>query len=126
MICSAERSVDKRCAIMIVVQVCCAAAARSSVRTSPSVLESSEAVPSSINKIGGLLSSARAMATRCFSPPLSLSPRSPTTVSRPLGSPAATESRAAPRMALCTSSAEAAGSPYSTFSYRVALKSTTS
>jgi hypothetical protein len=46
-----------------------------------SVLESSAEVASSKIRIGGFLSSARAMATRCFSPPESFRPRSPTRVS---------------------------------------------
>jgi hypothetical protein len=39
------------------------------------------AVDSSKQQMAGSLSSARAMATRCFSPPDRRSPRSPTTVS---------------------------------------------
>mmetsp|Transcript_3137 Transcript_3137/g.12060 ORF Transcript_3137/g.12060 Transcript_3137/m.12060 type:complete len:101 (+) Transcript_3137:346-648(+) len=35
--------------------------------------------------IGGFFNNARAMATRCFSPPLSLKPRSPTRVLYPKG-----------------------------------------
>ena len=42
-------------------------------------------VASSSNKMGGFFKSVRAMATRCFSPPLSLMPRSPTFVSYPSG-----------------------------------------
>jgi hypothetical protein len=45
-----------------------------------SVLESSADVASSKIRIGGFFSRARAMATRCFSPPESLRPRSPTRV----------------------------------------------
>ena len=43
-----------------------------------SVSESSAEVASSKIRIGGFFSSVRAMATRCFSPPDSFSPRSPT------------------------------------------------
>jgi hypothetical protein len=41
--------------------------------------ESSAEVASSKTRIGGFFSSARAIATRCFSPPESFRPRSPTT-----------------------------------------------
>ena len=51
-----------------------------------SVRVSSALVASSSSRIGGFLTSVRAIATRCFSPPDSLSPRSPTSVSKPLGS----------------------------------------
>ena len=46
-----------------------------------SLAESSAEVASSKIRIGGFFSSVRAIATRCFSPPLSFSPRSPTMVS---------------------------------------------
>jgi hypothetical protein len=46
-----------------------------------SLAESSAEVASSKISTGGFFSKVRAMATRCFSPPLSLSPRSPTMVS---------------------------------------------
>lgn len=44
---------------------------------------SREDVGSSQRRMGAFLSMARAMATRCFSPPDIISPRSPTTVSYP-------------------------------------------
>lgn len=44
-----------------------------------------QSVPSSRIKISGFLSSARAIAIRCFWPPDSCVPRAPTDVSRPLG-----------------------------------------
>lgn len=40
-------------------------------------------VASSRSRMGGFFSSVRAIATRCFSPPLNLTPRSPTVVSYP-------------------------------------------
>jgi len=46
-----------------------------------SARESSAEVASSKMRMRGFLRSARAIATRCFSPPESLSPRSPTIVS---------------------------------------------
>mmetsp|Transcript_16800 Transcript_16800/g.33441 ORF Transcript_16800/g.33441 Transcript_16800/m.33441 type:complete len:95 (+) Transcript_16800:464-748(+) len=52
-----------------------------SFSVAPSRLE----VGSSHSRIRAPLSVARAMATRCFSPPESLRPRSPTTVSYPSG-----------------------------------------
>ena len=48
---------------------------------SASVRLSSALVASSRIRIGGFLSRVRAIATRCFSPPDSFSPRSPTRVS---------------------------------------------
>ena len=42
-------------------------------------------VASSRTRIGGFFSTVRAIATRCFSPPESFSPRSPTTVRYPSG-----------------------------------------
>ncbi len=47
---------------------------------SRSVPLSSALVASSSSRIGGCFSRVRAMPTRCFSPPDSFSPRSPTTV----------------------------------------------
>ena len=52
---------------------------------SRSVAESSADVASSRTRIGGFFSTVRAIATRCFSPPESFSPRSPTTVWYPSG-----------------------------------------
>ncbi len=54
--------------------------------SSYSVLESSELVASSRTRIGGSLSNVRAIITRCFSPPDSLTPRSPTMLLYPRGS----------------------------------------
>mmetsp|Transcript_13297 Transcript_13297/g.45484 ORF Transcript_13297/g.45484 Transcript_13297/m.45484 type:complete len:128 (+) Transcript_13297:1194-1577(+) len=50
--------------------------------TARSLSASSADVASSRSRSFGSRTSARAMATRCFSPPESLSPRSPTTVSQ--------------------------------------------
>ena len=49
-----------------------------STQLTPSVMESSEEVASSKISIGESLRIARAIATRCFSPPESFRPRSPT------------------------------------------------
>ena len=51
-----------------------------------SARESSAEVASSKIRMRGFFSSARAIATRCFSPPESLRPRSPTGVSYFCGS----------------------------------------
>ncbi len=58
-----------------------AAIARSSAWIASSAFESSADVASSKIRIAGFFSSVRAIATRCFSPPDSFSPRSPTVVS---------------------------------------------
>jgi hypothetical protein len=50
-----------------------------------SAFESSADVASSKIRIFGFLRMARAIATRCYTPPESLRPRSPTTVSTPCG-----------------------------------------
>ena len=70
--------------------------------------ESSAEVASSSTSTGGFFSSIRAIATRCFSPPESFRPRSPTGVSQPAGSEAMNaESCAAPAAA----SISASGAP---------------
>mmetsp|Transcript_69385 Transcript_69385/g.194060 ORF Transcript_69385/g.194060 Transcript_69385/m.194060 type:complete len:85 (+) Transcript_69385:400-654(+) len=61
------------------------AACLRSCTMSASVAASRALVASSQNKIGESLSMARAIPTRCFSPPDSFSPRSPTRVSNPSG-----------------------------------------
>ena len=75
---SAPEMVDRRCATTIVVRLvinrsmaCCTICSDS---------ESSADVASSRSRIFGLRTSARAIATRCFWPPLSLPPRMPTSV----------------------------------------------
>mmetsp|Transcript_4518 Transcript_4518/g.10576 ORF Transcript_4518/g.10576 Transcript_4518/m.10576 type:complete len:90 (+) Transcript_4518:316-585(+) len=74
--------VDRRWATMICVPV----RARISGVTELSVVESRAEVASSESRTFGFLKRVRAIPTRCFSPPLSFSPRSPTIVSKPLGS----------------------------------------
>jgi hypothetical protein len=82
---SASTTVDRRWAITRV--VCSAATSASVSWIACSVRLSSDEVASSKIRICGFLRIARAMATRCFSPPDSFSPRSPTTVSHPSGNP---------------------------------------
>mmetsp|Transcript_5287 Transcript_5287/g.14908 ORF Transcript_5287/g.14908 Transcript_5287/m.14908 type:complete len:195 (-) Transcript_5287:1408-1992(-) len=71
----------RRWAITIVVRPILTSAMRSWMLRS--VLESREEVHSSANRMGGSRRSALAIATRCFSPPDSFRPRSPTSVSYP-------------------------------------------
>ncbi len=70
--------VESRWAMVSVVRL--RAICRSSAWIAFSDLESSALVASSKIRIFGFLSTARAIATRCFSPPESFSPRSPTGV----------------------------------------------
>eukprot|EP00740_Mantoniella_antarctica_P019321 CAMPEP_0198678516 /NCGR_PEP_ID=MMETSP1468-20131203/1005_1 /TAXON_ID=1461545 /ORGANISM="Mantoniella sp, Strain CCMP1436" /LENGTH=64 /DNA_ID=CAMNT_0044415977 /DNA_START=399 /DNA_END=593 /DNA_ORIENTATION=+ len=53
--------------------------------TAASLAVSSADVASSRSKMRGLDSTARAMATRCFCPPLSCTPRSPTSLPQGAG-----------------------------------------
>mmetsp|Transcript_15994 Transcript_15994/g.49977 ORF Transcript_15994/g.49977 Transcript_15994/m.49977 type:complete len:88 (-) Transcript_15994:1166-1429(-) len=76
---SASRMVDSRCAttmhmrsLATLSSVCC---------TMSSEAESKADVASSSRRTSGFFMSARAMATRCFCPPDSDAPRSPTCVS---------------------------------------------
>ena len=80
---SACRIVDSRCAIRIVMPSCSRATSRMVRLTSSSVRESSDEVASSNTSNCGFLSKARAMDSRCFSPPESFTPPSPITVSSP-------------------------------------------
>mmetsp|Transcript_92953 Transcript_92953/g.199350 ORF Transcript_92953/g.199350 Transcript_92953/m.199350 type:complete len:147 (+) Transcript_92953:708-1148(+) len=75
-------TVARRCAIMMVQPVCLASIILSRAAcTTPSAFESSALVASSSNTMVGLRMMARAMAKRCFWPPLSFTPRSPAYVS---------------------------------------------
>ena len=75
---SASLTVDRRCATTRTVRPLEAASIASCTSLSDSA--SSAEVASSSRRMRGSESSARAMATRCFCPPLSLTPRSPTSV----------------------------------------------
>ena len=80
---SAVLTVESRCAMTIVVRPCIA---RSNASwTTCSLSASSADVASSRSRIRGDKANARAMAIRCFCPPDSLTPRSPTNVSYPSG-----------------------------------------
>mmetsp|Transcript_14409 Transcript_14409/g.39590 ORF Transcript_14409/g.39590 Transcript_14409/m.39590 type:complete len:87 (+) Transcript_14409:364-624(+) len=70
--------VVRRCATMMVHPVFLSSTILSSAAcTTPSAFESRALVASSSNTIVGLRMMARAMAKRCFCPPLSFTPRSP-------------------------------------------------
>ena len=78
---SHDDMVPNRCAM--VTDVRSDDSAQSAPWMSASVRLSRAEVASSSNTIGGFFTNKRAMATLCFSPPLSFRPRSPTTVSQP-------------------------------------------
>ena len=73
--------------------------------------ESSAEVASSKMKMRGFFRIARAIATRCFSPPESFSPRSPTVASYLSGSDSMKSWMWAARAASITSSRVASGRP---------------
>ena len=75
--------VESRCAITSEVRLRDTRSSASWI--SCSVWLSSAEVASSSTRIGGAFSTVRAIATRCFSPPDSFRPRSPTWVSYPFG-----------------------------------------
>mmetsp|Transcript_5121 Transcript_5121/g.17069 ORF Transcript_5121/g.17069 Transcript_5121/m.17069 type:complete len:84 (+) Transcript_5121:3392-3643(+) len=77
-----------------------------------SVAVSSALVASSASSSLGERRNARAIATLCFSPPLSFTPRSPTIVSRPSGIKEMVPSSLAALAARATSSSDASGRPY--------------
>mmetsp|Transcript_18790 Transcript_18790/g.39735 ORF Transcript_18790/g.39735 Transcript_18790/m.39735 type:complete len:152 (-) Transcript_18790:1871-2326(-) len=80
---SAPRTVDRRCATTTVVRSAISLSIASCTTCSDSA--SSADVASSRRSIFGSMRRARAMAMRCFCPPESCSPRSPTRVSKPFG-----------------------------------------
>mmetsp|Transcript_13722 Transcript_13722/g.30394 ORF Transcript_13722/g.30394 Transcript_13722/m.30394 type:complete len:116 (-) Transcript_13722:800-1147(-) len=114
--------VERRCATIICVPV----RARISGVTELSVAESREDVASSDSRTLGFLNRVRAIPTRCFSPPLSFSPLSPTIVSSPWGNRAIVSVRDAARTTSCTSSSLASGLPYRMLYPKVSLNSTIS
>mmetsp|Transcript_28349 Transcript_28349/g.57572 ORF Transcript_28349/g.57572 Transcript_28349/m.57572 type:complete len:89 (-) Transcript_28349:606-872(-) len=78
---SALRMVDSRCAITMVVRLCFCIRSSSAACTTRSLSLSSALVASSSSSTDGFLIMARAIATRCFWPPDSCPPFSPTSVS---------------------------------------------
>ncbi len=87
------------------------AALLSSAWIARSLVESSAEVASSKIRIAGFFSKVRAIATRCFSPPESFSPRSPTMVAYPLGVALTKPWMCAARAASSTSARLAPGRP---------------
>mmetsp|Transcript_17277 Transcript_17277/g.53117 ORF Transcript_17277/g.53117 Transcript_17277/m.53117 type:complete len:140 (-) Transcript_17277:2201-2620(-) len=81
MMLSQPAMVPRRCAIVTDVRE--SESFTNAAWMSASVRESRADVASSRMTIGGFFAKSRAMATRCFSPPLNFKPRSPTTVSQP-------------------------------------------
>mmetsp|Transcript_32094 Transcript_32094/g.52084 ORF Transcript_32094/g.52084 Transcript_32094/m.52084 type:complete len:182 (-) Transcript_32094:148-693(-) len=121
---SARRMVDSRWAITSVVRSRRSPASASC--TESSVLVSSAEVASSRRTTGGSFRRQRAIATRCFSPPLSLSPRSPTLVSQPSGSDLMNSRICAASHAASTSAMLASMRPYFTLCSIVSLNITVS
>mmetsp|Transcript_23252 Transcript_23252/g.76383 ORF Transcript_23252/g.76383 Transcript_23252/m.76383 type:complete len:136 (-) Transcript_23252:63-470(-) len=101
--------VPRRWAMVTAVRVSLSAVSASWM--SASVRESKADVASSRMTTGGFFTKRRAMATRCFSPPESLSPRSPTTVSKRSGNESSSGVRFAARAAASTAASDARGSP---------------
>ncbi len=87
-----------------------------------SVSVSTEENASSRTRIGASERSARARAVRCFWPPESVIPRSPTTVSRPFGKRATSGARPAARTAASISARDASGRANATFAASVSEK----
>mmetsp|Transcript_18840 Transcript_18840/g.61750 ORF Transcript_18840/g.61750 Transcript_18840/m.61750 type:complete len:129 (-) Transcript_18840:1586-1972(-) len=103
--------VDRRCAMTIVVHLVVARSASRASWTTRSDLASSADVASSSTRHRGSRTSARAMATRCFWPPESWTPRAPTAVRKPSGNVPTKSNAFASFAARSTSSSVAAGLP---------------
>mmetsp|Transcript_18520 Transcript_18520/g.24122 ORF Transcript_18520/g.24122 Transcript_18520/m.24122 type:complete len:165 (+) Transcript_18520:134-628(+) len=103
----------------------CAACKRSSI-TAASVSASRAEVASSHSKIGASFKMALAMATLCFSPPLSFRPLSPTRVSSPVSHDWTCFANLLDSKARCKSSSVAFGLPYLKLYLNEALNKTTS
>mmetsp|Transcript_6005 Transcript_6005/g.11919 ORF Transcript_6005/g.11919 Transcript_6005/m.11919 type:complete len:107 (+) Transcript_6005:418-738(+) len=104
--------VERRWAMVKVVRFCLVMISSSAACTTFSLALSSAEVASSRSMMLGFLMMARAMAMRCFCPPLSLPPRRPTCVLYP--SPRSAEMNLCALASLAASSisaCEAPGSP---------------
>mmetsp|Transcript_36007 Transcript_36007/g.120469 ORF Transcript_36007/g.120469 Transcript_36007/m.120469 type:complete len:99 (+) Transcript_36007:333-629(+) len=77
---SACRMVLSRWAIVTVVRRCFCMISSIAACTTRSLVVSSADVASSSSRMAGLRTTARAIAMRCFCPPLNCAPRSPTGV----------------------------------------------
>mmetsp|Transcript_8864 Transcript_8864/g.32925 ORF Transcript_8864/g.32925 Transcript_8864/m.32925 type:complete len:142 (-) Transcript_8864:1778-2203(-) len=106
---SHDRTVDNLCATNTAVRPRATSSKLSKIPCSVAV--SNADVASSATSMRGSRKNARAIATRCFSPPLSFTPRSPTMVWRPAGMFAMVLSRRARLAAMVTSSSLAEGLP---------------
>ena len=102
--------VERRCAIVRDERPCMSVCSADCSKRS--VWLSRADVASSSSKIGGFLRIVRAIATRCFSPPLRRTPRSPTIVSYPCGNSVIRSWIWAARAAVSTASSDACTSPY--------------
>ena len=121
---SHDRTVDRRCATNTAVRP--SATSCSDCRMPTSVAVSSALVASSASSSRGERRNARAIATRCFSPPESFTPLSPTIVCKPSGMAAKVLSSRASLAALSTSSSLAPARPYRRLCRNVSLNSTVS
>jgi len=100
--------------------------ARSLCRICRSVAVSTAESASSKTRIGGSCNSARAIAVRCFCPPLRVMPRSPTFDSKPSGKSWMLSSKSASRAASSMRSSEASVSPKAMLPATVSLNRNTS
>jgi hypothetical protein len=114
--------VESRCAMRMVICVLRAEISRTVAVICSSVSESSAEVASSKIRRRGSRTSARAIDSRCFSPPESFMPRSPMGVSSPSGDFSARYAHEACRMASRISSSVASGFTSCRFSRIVPAK----
>mmetsp|Transcript_16326 Transcript_16326/g.39346 ORF Transcript_16326/g.39346 Transcript_16326/m.39346 type:complete len:158 (+) Transcript_16326:116-589(+) len=120
---SASLIVLRRCAILTTVMPACDTRSIA-CSTSFSLSLSSADVASSSSSTLGCLISARAMARRCFCPPDSCIPLSPTKVSYPSGKREMNSCALATSATLLTSSSVASSRPYLMLSAMETAKST--
>mmetsp|Transcript_84427 Transcript_84427/g.123505 ORF Transcript_84427/g.123505 Transcript_84427/m.123505 type:complete len:175 (-) Transcript_84427:654-1178(-) len=121
---SALRIVDRRCAMTMVVRLCVTRRLSSAACTMRSLSVSSALVASSSSNTDGFLIMARAIAMRCFCPPDSCPPFSPTSVSKLAGNSWMNPKAFDILAAATTSSLEAPGLPLAMFSEMVPAKRT--
>mmetsp|Transcript_20486 Transcript_20486/g.58244 ORF Transcript_20486/g.58244 Transcript_20486/m.58244 type:complete len:165 (-) Transcript_20486:1418-1912(-) len=112
---SALRMVDRRCAMMIVVRFCVARTLSRASWTTISDSLSSALVASSSRRMAGFETRTRAIAMRCFCPPDSWAPLSPTWVSYASGKDEMKSWALASLAASSISSCVADGRPYRMF-----------
>mmetsp|Transcript_13258 Transcript_13258/g.32190 ORF Transcript_13258/g.32190 Transcript_13258/m.32190 type:complete len:225 (+) Transcript_13258:565-1239(+) len=118
------RTVLNLCATKMAVRP--SATSSSDCKMPRSVAVSSADVASSASNRRGDRRKARAIATRCFSPPLSFTPRSPTIVIKPSGISASVRSSLASAADFITSSTVASTRPYRRLWSKESLNSTVS